>query len=166
MFALTTMGYLVWFRSDWCLQNEGNMTHPRAVLLPLVLIGLLVVSGRSGLQAKSATATLIAADVPLMQGRIATTQPAPALASNAERFAFYYDTATVNWFAWAFCKDKSIYCTATIYRDLMQKKALSAEYSRRMSIAASQPTYPTNPTGWLTYEATWMTNIHREQQGR
>lgn len=138
------------------------------VICALAIYALLA-GGCSDLQAKPATARLIDIDTERMFQVADVADQAVALEWNATRFDFYHQTATVNWFAYAF-GDKTIYCTPTIYGDLMQKAVLSDEYDRRMHAAAAstQPaTAPAvNPSLWLLKESIWMQNIQRERFGK
>lgn len=132
-------------------------------LLIVLMLADLMLAGCSGLIAKGQTAAAINTDVALMRARVATTQPADALAQNAASFRHYYDTATVNLVAYLFGKP-TIYCTPIIYGDLRTKALLSAEYDRRMKFAATQPSV-TSPALWLESESKWMDTIKAEREG-
>jgi hypothetical protein len=132
-----------------------------------IVITCLLLAGCTGLQAKSTTANNIRGDAAIMAVWQMEGHPAVSLTLNAERFAFYHQTATVNPWAYWF-GGKTILCTAAIYSDLMQKAALSAEYDRRMKATTqpAPPLVPVNPTAWLAAEAQWMANIERERTGK
>lgn len=131
-----------------------------AMICAIVFL-LVTILGCNGIVAKGPTSAAIDADVVVMQQRIAATQPAEALASNAERFKVYYDTATVNFFAYLL-GGKTIYCTPVIYSDLQGKAVRSAIYVERIRTS----TQPVNSKLWLECESTWMLNIFREKAGK
>lgn len=135
------------------------------VLLLLCLV--LVCAGCSGLQAKGVTAKAIDADVRVMQARIASTQPDVDLADNSARFDYYYNTTTVNWFAYAF-GNKTIYATPTIYSDLQGIAARAHEFHRRQMESTTRPAavLPGQVQGWLMIEADWMNEIKNMKDGK
>ena len=140
-------------------------TKPKPKLIVLLCLPLILAAGCSGLQAKSDTAKVIAADAVAMKARISSTQPTTDLAANAVEFRKLYDGATVNPWPYLF-GGKTIYCTAKIYSDLQGMAVRAEEYSTRSAAATTQPTLTVNTPLWLQLESNWADVLERERTGK
>ena len=136
------------------------------LVLSLLLCITFVASGCAGLIASGPTAAAIDQDAVKMAAP-AESNAALAMDYDANRFLFYYCTATVNPYVYAFDRSKTILCTAAIYADLYQKSDRAGEHDARIHAAMTQPSVvtPAEPALWRKDHAAWMAVIKREKDG-
>jgi hypothetical protein len=145
----------------------------KSLLVAVVVSLVLALTGCSGLQARGETAASIDSNALLATGYLAdlpavdpaATQPDEQVrakfARNATTFDGYYQTATVNWFAYVFSKP-TIFCTAKYYAELGKTAALADEISAR---ASDGKLNAVEAAQLLRQEMCWFIAVKRAKDG-
>jgi hypothetical protein len=130
----------------------------------LILTLLFLAAGCTDLIAKGPTAKAINADVDLARAAVPLAgEPATlALERQAGRFAYYHETATVNFFAYLFGRP-TIYCTPKLYTNLMM---MEVQAEQTAADARAGEFSSTDTAFWTGIELRWFEQIKRERDGK